>query len=331
MLPGPVGIYAALVLVLALPTGLAGAVLGRRLRWDRRLQRHGTQWAGRWRLRHLIILSPRPGRITLGRRGGWFGRLLLAVESCHSVLCFGPAGSFKTAGLVIPHHLVRHARVMDHGVGWVNERFGSRALTGFSHGAAGVAWALSQLTRVIGDDRYQETVRAALRYERSLFVPARSNWLDLRDDGAAPPGRPPERCMTAWCHSAPGIGLGRLGLLDGHDDGLVLGEVRAAVSATVREGFHDNQSLCHGDLGNAEFLIAAAPVVADTPARPVAHQAVSSVVHQIEAGTVRCGTPSGVETPGLMTGLAGIGYGLLRLVHPDRVPSVLLLAPPVSA
>ena len=41
-----------------------------------------------------------------------------------------------------------------------------------------------------------------------------------------------------------------------------------------------------------------------------------------------CGVPSGVETPGLMTGLAGIGYGLLRLAEPRRTPSVLALEPP---
>jgi lantibiotic modifying enzyme len=29
-----------------------------------------------------------------------------------------------------------------------------------------------------------------------------------------------------------------------------------------------------------------------------------------------------------MTGLAGIGYGLLRLAEPEAVPSVLILAPP---
>jgi type IV secretion system protein VirD4 len=112
MLPGPIGMYTTLVLVLAVPATLTGVVLGRRLRWDRRLQRHGTQWASRWRLRRLIVLSPRPGRITLGRRGGWLGRLLLAVESCHSVLCFGPAGSFKTAGLVIPAVLEWHGPVI---------------------------------------------------------------------------------------------------------------------------------------------------------------------------------------------------------------------------
>jgi type IV secretion system protein VirD4 len=102
MLPGPVGMYTALVLVLVAPISVASGLLGRRWSWDRRLQKQGAQWATRWRLRRLIVLSPRPGRITLGRRGGWWGRLLLAVESCHSVLCFGPAGSFKTAGLVIP-------------------------------------------------------------------------------------------------------------------------------------------------------------------------------------------------------------------------------------
>jgi len=42
------------------------------------------------------------------------------------------------------------------------------------------------------------------------------------------------------------------------------------------------------------------------------------------------GTPLGVETPGLMTGLAGIVYQLARLAHPERVPAVLLLEPPRS-
>jgi len=36
--------------------------------------------------------------------------------------------------------------------------------------------------------------------------------------------------------------------------------------------------------------------------------------------------PQAVEIPGLIAGLAGIGYELLRLAEP--VPSVLALAPP---
>lgn len=43
-----------------------------------------------------------------------------------------------------------------------------------------------------------------------------------------------------------------------------------------------------------------------------------------------CGVPLGVETPGLMVGTAGIGYGLLRLASPEKVPSVLSLSPPCA-
>jgi type IV secretion system protein VirD4 len=57
-------------------------------------------------LRHLLVPGPRRGRIILGRRDRirdrLLGRLYLAVEQCHSVLAFGPPGSFNTHGLVIP-------------------------------------------------------------------------------------------------------------------------------------------------------------------------------------------------------------------------------------
>jgi lantibiotic modifying enzyme len=42
-----------------------------------------------------------------------------------------------------------------------------------------------------------------------------------------------------------------------------------------------------------------------------------------------CGNRLHVESPGLMMGLAGIGYELLRLAEPWRVPSVLALEPPL--
>ena len=43
------------------------------------------------------------------------------------------------------------------------------------------------------------------------------------------------------------------------------------------------------------------------------------------------GLPEGVEAPGLMMGLSGIGYELLRLASPEQVSSVLLFAPPCPA
>ena len=69
-------------------------------------RQRGARWASLWQLRRLLVLGPRRGRIILGRRDRirdrLLGRLYLAVEQCHSVLAFGPPGSFKTHGLVIP-------------------------------------------------------------------------------------------------------------------------------------------------------------------------------------------------------------------------------------
>jgi type IV secretion system protein VirD4 len=106
-LPGPVGMYASFVVMTAATTTLAGGAL--RL-WHgatpapggpRRQQEGSAAWASRRELRPLRVRRPEPGRVVLGRTVGVVGRLL-AGEDCHSVLVFGPPGSFKTTGLVIP-------------------------------------------------------------------------------------------------------------------------------------------------------------------------------------------------------------------------------------
>src|SRR5215216_3182571 len=107
LLPGPVGMYAAAVLTFWLPAlayGLLVRLLSPRARRQRK--QRGARWASLWQLRRLLVVGPRRGRIILGRRDRirdrLLGRLYLAVEQCHSVLAFGPPGSFKTHGLVIP-------------------------------------------------------------------------------------------------------------------------------------------------------------------------------------------------------------------------------------
>ena len=54
----------------------------------------------------------------------------------------------------------------------------------------------------------------------------------------------------------------------------------------------------------------------------------ASLVDNGERDGWLCGVPNGTTTPGLMPGLAGIGYNLLRLADPGRVPSILLVEPP---
>ncbi|MFF5497681.1 type 2 lanthipeptide synthetase LanM family protein [Streptomyces aquilus] len=86
-------------------------------------------------------------------------------------------------------------------------------------------------------------------------------------------------------------------------------------------------SLTQGALGQLEALSVLA-ARGDTTARSALRRHSGHVLALVEAQGHRCATPDHVPTPALMTGLAGIGYGLLRLADPATVPSVLLLHHP---
>jgi lantibiotic modifying enzyme len=138
--------------------------------------------------------------------------------------------------------------------------------------------------------------------------------------------------MHAWGNGAPGIGLSRADLLRrGTSSGATLlritEDLDLAVDSVLVTGPLANHSLCHGELGTLELLTAAAAL---GNAEAAAHRArrADRVVAAVERGDARCGTPGAVGTPGLLTGYAGIGHGLLRLAHPERIPTVLLLEPP---
>jgi lantibiotic modifying enzyme len=89
-----------------------------------------------------------------------------------------------------------------------------------------------------------------------------------------------------------------------------------------------NHCLCHGDLGNLDFLIQAEPLLSSVAFVERRRFLTRAVVASVRRDGWRCGTVAGIESPSLMNGLAGIGYGLLRLAAPERVPSVLTMEPP---
>jgi type 2 lantibiotic biosynthesis protein LanM len=122
---------------------------------------------------------------------------------------------------------------------------------------------------------------------------------------------------------------------DGIQGDRVLGDrirrdLDVAIATTREIGFGRNHSLCHGDLGNLEFLMLAAARTRDTELAHFVHEKIAAVLAGIARDGPLCGMPLGVESVALMNGLAGIGFGLLRLAEPERVPSVLTLAPPAD-
>jgi type 2 lantibiotic biosynthesis protein LanM len=224
------------------------------------------------------------------------------------------------------HQLVDRKQAMEHGSAWMTHIAATAPLTGFAHGAGGIAYALLELAALIGEERFKITAAEAIAYERSLFSPEMKNWPDLRSSAARKEGAP--GFMTAWCFGAAGIGLARMHSLQHFDDDAIRWEINTALQTTLDQGFGFNHSLCHGDLGCAELLIQASERLTDSQWNSQVDRLASIILDSIAKYGWLCGTPQGVESPGLMTGLAGIGYGLLRLAEPSRVPSVLGLAPP---
>jgi type 2 lantibiotic biosynthesis protein LanM len=252
------------------------------------------------------------------------------IASLLSLYRYQPSDSTLAVAIQCGDHLIAQAQPMKQGIGWDSGMPKVEPLTGFSHGAAGIAWALLELASVTGESRFETTARAAMEYERSHFLPDVGNWPDLRNFAdtllADKPDMP--TCLNAWCHGAPGIGLARLRSLMYLDDARIRSEINTALKTTLAQGFGGNHSLCHGDLGNLELLLQASLILDDPHWNTQVDRFAGIILESIQKHGWLCGVPLGVETPGLMTGLAGIGYGLLRLAAPERIPSVLVLEPP---
>jgi lantibiotic modifying enzyme len=242
-----------------------------------------------------------------------------------------PTARTLAAAIQCGNRLIERAGSIESGGGWKPRTKHSRPLTGFSHGAAGMSWALLELAALTSEDRFRATALAAIEYERRLFSAEAGNWPDLRDDGGIDgmANGDNRRFATAWCHGAPGIGLGRLRCLRHLDDPSIRAEIDAALKTTIAQGFGRNHCLCHGDLGNLELLLEGSLTLNGPQWGDQLKNFSSIILDSIDRHGWLCPNPLGVQPPGFMTGLAGIGYELLRLAAPTRVPSVLALAPPV--
>jgi type 2 lantibiotic biosynthesis protein LanM len=258
------------------------------------------------------------------------GGALLALLAVHRLR---PSDLALSTALRCGEHLLAGARQQAAGCGWVSKIAGPIPLAGMSHGVAGIALALLRLSALTGDERFRAAALEGIAYERSLFSSQEGNWRDLRE-GAGEQHGIALRSVSAWCHGAAGIGLARIAGLPLLDDAAVRDEIAAALRATFNDPLtplRDNHSLCHGALGNLEFLRAAAAVVGDTPGNTAAREQVSRLTAEAlrsvqEDGWLYGSTP-GSEPLGLMVGLAGIGYGLLRLAAPGKLANVLTLEP----
>jgi type 2 lantibiotic biosynthesis protein LanM len=202
--------------------------------------------------------------------------------------------------------------------GWVIRSIGSTALTGFSHGASGMAAALARLHAATGRSIYLEAAAKAVRYERRHFHPGVRNWPDFR--GHERPGTP--EFMLSWCHGAPGIALSRLCMSQTPLwDADVEQDLHHALHSTADQTLAGD-SLCCGRFGRAAILRMAAKQQDERRWLDVAVQLEGQGLTRKHTD----GAYSFRDVPGLFQGAAGVGLALLDGIRGETsslLPSIL--------
>jgi len=212
----------------------------------------------------------------------------------------------------------------DGDVAWASPLRATEGMTGFSHGNAGIALALMRAQQVLEPGTIDPVAVSAVRWENSRYDERSSNWLDLRDGGGGN--------LIAWCHGAPGIALSRAESpaqyrVDetGRDVLRGVEAIGSAYEALRRANvLIDDLSLCHGALGNLMILDRLLDASStETDRRGMRATLLADVRRSVVARGLSFGAPAGLVPSDLMTGLAGVGYGLLAAVDPAAAPDVL--------
>lgn len=220
----------------------------------------------------------------------------------------------------------RVARLADHLLAAAGRHDGlvptydGRAVTGFSHGSAGVALALARAAHWTGEAAHADAALAHARFEDALRDPREGHYPDYRSQ----PDRPSR--MTTWCHGAPGIGLSRMKHHAITGDAWLLDAARRDMATTHRHTLAHLDHTCCGTLGRLDIQWEFACVHGDDTARDALRRDLDAVLDQRDRlGGFRLflNAPTQAFSPGLFTGASGIAYTLLRFAAPGRLPCVL--------
>jgi lantibiotic modifying enzyme len=264
-----------------------------------------------------LIASDKSLDIVVGAAGA-----ILCLLACQRT---GAGSEILDIASMCGRHLLKMRR-LDRSGNRTWPTLGGRHLTGMSHGAAGIAYALARLSQATGDREFLDAAAEGIRFESCEFVSTKKNWVDLREDKASA-GTPDDPvCMVRWCHGAPGIGLARLGGLEGLDSPEIRNDIQAALQTTSRCGLLARDHICCGNMGLVETFLTAGLKLGDPLWTLRALRLTSSVVERArQTGSFRITFRNGFSNPSLFQGAAGVGYQMLRVAFPRLIPAVLLL------
>ena len=202
-----------------------------------------------------------------------------------------------------------------------------KPMTGFSHGASGIALSLLRLYGATSNESYLEAAKEGIEYENTAFDKSLKRWHDFR----LSPEANQLDIMYAWCNGSPGIGLARLGALPIITTKKNHADIGIALDITHKyelfSGTRDLDSLCCGSLGRIELFVLASQKLANTDWLISAKKNAASVMKRAKGNKGYTLSPhllDSVLRPSFFQGSTGLGYQFLRLANPESLPSVLI-------
>lgn len=218
----------------------------------------------------------------------------------------------------VAKHIVNNVARYNNFVLWgsIEEK---EAYTGFAHGSSGITAALARFYKYNKDSEIEEVIKGALEFESTLFSPKDRNWKMNIDRNAH---------AVAWCHGAPGILLNRSILLKyGFDvNPTIIKDIEYALKTTMDVGFSaSTYILCHGDTGNLGAIYQLADATNNEELKNKCDSFLENLFDNYIINHWDDNVFRSVNIYGLMTGLSGLGYFLLKYGCNEEMQDVLWL------
>ena len=218
-------------------------------------------------------------------------------------------------------HLLKSKRTLSkNGKSWAIPQSKGYALNGLSHGAGGFALALYRLWECTDRKDFFEAAEDAIHYENDSYCECESNWPDYRSKWDSNV----KEWQSQWCHGGVGIGLSRLCFINSTSRQLnILDDIKAALKSAEISWPRNNDTLCCGSIGTAEFFLQAGKKLDDARLKKRGREMADALLTTAitNKGFKWVGKHNKYHF-GFFRGISGIGYSFLRQQDPN-LPCVL--------
>ncbi|WP_412468960.1 lanthionine synthetase LanC family protein [Pedobacter sp. KLB.chiD] len=260
---------------------------------------------------------------------GYTGNLLLVSLLYHHTKHPKVLGMVKS----LIDRLIAEARISEQGIKWDYSRSKKAydSMTGFSHGASGIAWVLMQVGQYFNAPGLIYLAKEALSYEMQYFHRPAKNWLDLRlgpyrlnkpdvHEWKLETFLPDMTDVNSWAHGAAGIGLSRQMALQFTTAKKYQADCQNALERClddIRKLNRTDFTLVSGYGGMIPLLLNGEK---GSQIAFILDQA--RELHQ-RTNCYNTYVSSGIDDYGLLSGKAGIGYIILAILKGQGFDSIL--------